>query len=366
MKKYYIRITDRCNLHCRHCYARNQYDQSKIKYINPEQAINWINKDIAVNTLTRGICGMVEPETYEVSFHGGEPFVDAHACDLVEYIFNSLSEKYTKDQIHFDATTNLLLGYNSDCTPLSRLKVFLDSPYFYYEDRPFLKISWDYGDTRFNEETEKLWWDNVNTLKKWYPNIYLKVNICLTKSLIESNFLSKDWKRFEETFDEVHFEKLTKNTTPDKSLIPLYKNIDNFLVDLYRLKPSIRVDNFESINSAISGEFVGCATRCCTDNVRTINADGTVSSCPNTFMITCDHIDPSLSKEWKNNNKPKFDKLVNKEKFDRYYSCYICPLFKICNGGCFQLQPDEEGNCSGDKKLMMEILLDRANRKKSV
>lgn len=362
MKKYYIRISDKCNLHCRHCYARNQYDQTKIQYVDPVQVINWIDKDITKDILARKAKNL-EPNVYVISFHGGEPFVDARSCDLVEFISDSFMNAKYKDQLQFDATTNLLVGYNTDNTPLTRLKVFLDNPYFYYENRPFLKISWDYGDLRFNELTEKLWWDNVESLKAMYPNIYLKVNICLTKQLVKSDFLTKDWKRFEEIFTEVHFEKLTKNTTLDKSVIPLYKDIDKFLVALYKMKPKIRVDNFEAIISAIDGKFLGCAERCCTEIVRTINADGSVSSCPNTFMTTFDHIDPMKAKEIQHNNKPKYDSLVYKEKFDRYYACYICPLFKICNGGCFQLQSDEEGHCSGDKELMMEILLDRASSK---
>ena len=94
MKKYYIRISDRCNLHCKHCYAKNQYDQTKIQYINPVQVVNWIDKDITKDILDRKAKNL-EPNTYEISFHGGEPFVEDVANSTIQAASNFFAAVWT-------------------------------------------------------------------------------------------------------------------------------------------------------------------------------------------------------------------------------------------------------------------------------
>lgn len=318
MKKIYIKTTESCNLKCDHCYIGEA--RKNKKFFDEDNTIAWLKDYMMIH-------GLKNSDLY-ISFHGGEPF----SCPLEKM------EKVCRafDGAEIDATTNLT--YNLTGSVLGFMK-----KYFVSESRFFIKTSWD-KDIRFkSKRQEVLWQRNIRKLKA--EGAYIKVNICLTTKLLE--MAPKELLNYFSALevDELHFERLTFDTTQDISLVPGYKEIDEWLLNLYELNPRLEIDNFTDIKRAIQKEYVGCRKRTCMKDVITINADGTVGACPNS----------SLAKPFTSIYKKAqaiYDKQLELIKMEelRNILCYACDYFSVCNGDCCQLK-FHHGDCPFPKKL---------------
>lgn len=325
-KKIYIRLTDGCNMRCAHCYAKVNY--SDPQWINPYKCIDYI-KDYIKKT---------DASEYNISFTGGEPFYCANiTIPLIKKIVCSLNG-YLDKIIYFDATTNLMMDSSiSDVINLLKSKVFM------FNDRPFIKVSYDVGYMRFKDNIElNIWESNLQKLLANVPNIYIKLNVCMTTFLVSESpktFLNRMIKY---GVHELHFERLTENTTKTTSLIPSYADMDKWLVLLYKyyrsIDSKIKIDTFENYRYALQGQFIGCAKRECMWNVITINPDMSVGGCPNVAFLT---------------DEENIEALREEEK-TKHEMCYACDLYQMCNGDCFQLS--WQGlRCPAPKKLMSII-----------
>ena len=320
MKKIYIKTTEACNLKCKHCYIGD--NRQKTAFFNEDQTISWLLKYKKIHN-----------EDLYISFHGGEPFLAP--LNKLEKVCKTLTD------CKFDATSNLLL-VNEDIIKFIK-QYFKDD-----NGAPFIKTSWDWK-IRFNLNQERLWINNVKQLLN--NGINVKVNICLTKLLI------KDWKPLDLInyiynlgIKEIHFERLSYNTTEDKSLIPNYDDQDKWILDFYLVNNKLIVDNFLELQYAADGIFIDCRKRQCMNNVVTINADGTIGGCPNTSIkdwYTTIYKEPDISL------CSKHCELIDKEK-KRMPQCYYCDLYQICNGDCCQLTWID-GKCPAFKRLMRKI-----------
>ena len=329
MVKIYVKTTESCNLHCKHCYI-NDF-RNKTSFFDEDQTINWLKEYFKFYNFNIG--------DILISFHGGEPFL----CPLSK--MQKVVDAFPGAS--FDATSNL-------CYPLAPeildfiQKNFKDS---FINNKAFIKTSWDYK-IRFRDGKEQgLWWSNVKTLMK--ENILVKPIICLTSILINE---VRPWvllKMFKDNgISFIDFERLTENTTEDKSLLPDLKAQDDYLYYLWKASKEydIKVGMFEELENVASG-FQGCRKRKCMEEVITINADGSIGGCPNTSLLvpfTNIKESPSLLKA----NKCRLC-LINKEQTWNPL-CYSCEVFKWCNGDCHQL--GWQGNvCSAPKKILLEL-----------
>lgn len=251
----------------------------------------------------------------------------------------------------YDATSNLVLDLDDNL--LSFIKEYFYQPKYF--NAPFIKTSWDYK-IRFNKEQELLWRKNVDKLIS--NGVVVKVITCLTEPLI-SEFSPDNYLNLMRDISPQYagFERLTWNTTEDKTLIPDYDKVDDWLLDVYEGNDFLEQDFFSEITAACDGNFLGCRKRECMSSVLTINADGTIGACPNSsidnWFYTIDgYKNPDLLKQ-----------LIKKEQV-RNVVCYTCDLYKFCNGDCHQLS--WQGNkCPVPKKLYRRIISDLENDRKS-
>jgi len=327
MKKIYIKTTEACNLKCEHCYIGD--NRKKTEFFDVDTTINWLKKYIDKYNL--------DEKEILFSFHGGEPFL----CPT--NIMQKLCNAFLTAQ--FDATTNLVYTLTPE-------HISFITNNFIFEDRPFIKTSWDYVIRFKNSFEEDLWHKNIKILQK--NDVRIKVTICLTSLLIKE---IEPWEIFgflaENNIKDVNFERLTLNTTQNMTLVPNYKDQDQWLLDFYRFNQGrLNVDNFIDIEHACRREFIGCRKRQCMKDVITINADGTIGGCPNSSIKK---YYGSIYEEPISENV-KHCILIRNEEI-RNPKCYYCDLYEICNGDCHQLSWREQ-ECPAPKRLIREIKRD--------
>ena len=311
-------------------------------FFDENKTIEWLNKYIYTYSINE--------RDILFSFHGGEPFL----CDLkkMQTVIDVFPEA------SYDATSNL-------CFPLTEDKLgfikrnFVDK---YGNGKSYIKTSWDYK-IRFKDYRDLLLWEtNVKTLLA--EGVEVRVIICLTSKLIVNiNPAHLLEYLLGLGLTDIHFERLTANTTSDKTLIPNYNLQDEWLLKFYEAsKGKLTVDMFEELKYACKGIFINCRKRSCMNDVITINANGTIGGCPNSAIgnyytdITEEPI--GICK-----NHKRMD-LINTER-TRAMGCYMCDLYKICNGDCHQLTW-ENGVCATPKKLIRRMKDELEREKDSI
>lgn len=338
MKKIYIKTTETCQLKCDHCYIGE--NRKLTGFFDDIKTIEWLEKYIHTFSINES--------DILFSFHGGEPFL----CSLSK--MQNVIDAFPKAT--YDATSNLCFNLSNDKLQFIKQN-FVDK---YGNGKPFIKTSWDYG-IRFHKTNEILIWEkNVKTLLS--KGVEIRVIICLTSFLIsEVNPAILLEYLLELGITDIHFERLTENTTVNKNLIPDYNNQDEWLLKFYELSVGkITVDMFEELKHASKGIFINCRNRCCMKEVITINANGTIGGCPNS----------AISKYYTNINESpigicknyKLSELINAER-TRHMECFICDLYQICNGDCHQLSWRNNVCCS-PKKLIRRIKHDMETAEK--
>lgn len=326
MKIIYVKTTQSCNLKCQHCYI-NDF-RNNHSYFNEILTGQWIQQYMS----------LFENQTYMINFHGGQPFL----CDnnKIKYIcqkFPFAIKSATSNMINLnDQIMNIILTYFND-------------PIY---NKPFIKSSWDYQ-IRFSLNQLNKWESNIKELIK--NNVYVKVIICLTSLLIKDiqpQYFLNYFKNL--NIAEIDFQRLTHNTTTDKSLIPDYIQQNNWLQKVYQLnkKYNLSIGLFNNIENAANGIFVGCRNRSCMKDVITINADGSIGGCPNIALL---YPYTNISQNPNNifNNQLR-NKLIRQEQI-KNTKCYCCDFYKNCNGDCFQLSW-QNNICPMPKNILMKML----------
>lgn len=323
--KVYIKTTETCNLRCKHCYIGGNRD--KQGFFDAKKVIRWLKSHTKKY-------GVKESDLY-ISFHGGEPFL----ADLGE--MQKICDAFPK--ANFDATSNLVIDIQHG------IKDFILKNFQQESIGPFIKTSWDY-DIRFSSPQQEQRWEK-NVMELIESGVTVKVITCLTKPLLE-NVAPETYLQHMKYLGVKHagFERLTENTTEDKSLIPAIEDVDAWLLELYRKNDFLEQSFFGDIAAACKHIFLGCRKRECMQSVLTINADGTIGGCPNTsiknwFFDLDGHANPELRAQ-----------LIKKEQ-THDARCYMCDLFPECNGDCHQLSW-LDGKCYVPKKLFHAIKSD--------
>lgn len=322
-KVIYIKLTNACNLKCKHCYNEIMQNHSFMSDKVLNQTIQYIKT--------------FKNTEIDLHIHGGEPFL--FDLDKIEYLISELKE-YT---FKWTVTTNLI--YEITDKHLNIFKKMLP-----YDNNPLILTSWDYK-IRFKDNQQSLWENNVKYLIE--KGIQVQPIVCLTNLLIE-NLKPEDifsyFKRF--NIKRFNFERITNTGNAlINNLRPTNEDLQNWLLSAYKIyekQNDIEIPLFTGLEYSLKGIFLGCRNRQCTNNVITINPNGTIASCPNTADYTFNDIFTN------NLQVSKKDYITNKEN-SKDLRCLICEFYKYCNGDCFQLEFDNT-NCPGLKKLYEYLL----------
>lgn len=338
----YLCITDRCQLQCKHCYRDSVTQNSSVT----KNDIDFFKYYHIQNYITGAATDEHDPESenYDdvcVVLHGGEPMMYRNLEYLKKFIMNM---KY--HHIPVTMTTNLLY----ELTPIRKEIIglcSLDS----YRDEKFISTSWDAGDVRFRTpEQKELWEKNVRHLLMNGINIQ---PICT----VTTELIKEDPEQLLEYFHELgvkylNFERLTVTgrAVDNVYLKPTNRQAESWLFKVYKLnkeKGYFEIPLFTGIDQSLFGNHIGCRARQCVKNVRTINPDLSVGSCPNCAHIPVDVIYNEETRKIGSGIEliDKYNKLLEEEA-NVDMGCLLCTHYKECNGDCFQLKWDETG-CPG-------------------
>lgn len=339
---FYLKTTETCNLNCRHCFT-NGINGPKV-YWDRKAVSNWITRFITENTS--------KDDSIHCEFHGGEPFlVDVIEMQEVYDECNKLHSNMT-----WGATTNLVFKLKQEHID------FIKGP---LGNR--LGTSWDPKIRFDNDKQLKLWLSNVKTLID--EGVTLRLFISVTKDTIgiEPIYLLTWIKSL--GVQEVSFERLTGNGSALKHPDIFPTNIEQdawFLKmheqsELYGARDWFDNDFLETIYAKFETGFTKGGTFCrdCEEKIFTLNADGTISGCPNSAPeFQFGHIKDSIQDLI--NSPIRLENMACEKS--RNPLCYTCEVFQYCGGDCHQLS--WQNDVCGAPKSLMKLLAGKNTNKK--
>ena len=308
----YIKVTERCNLCCEHCY--NPPVAQEISYPKVKNFLTLLKNTI-------------RPSFFIL--HGGEPLMG----DLkqIQDLLNNFPEESWR------ISTNLCY----ELTP-ERLKIL--------KRMKQIRISFDIGIRFHTIKNLMKWYHNVKTIKQVCPDA-LFLNICLTKDLLchDPDQLLHVMQQLQ--IKQLGLERITLkgNAVKHQDIIPSYSEVDVWLCKLYHaLKqyPEIKCIDIDGIRLGILKEFQHCYGKECCCKTITINADGSIGNCPNDAR---EHMIGSLD-----SNVRDILAAIWTKKHPIKNQCLMCSYWEQCRGFCNQM--DWQGKeCPYPKLLAKEI-----------
>ena len=343
IKNIYVKLTNRCNLHCQHCYNAVCTDQGQMTRKTLEKIMDYI-----LDLKEQGY-------DVDVALHGGEPMIYKDKDTLWDFVLTC-----EEAGIPITMTTNLMFKvYDEHIGMFQHLKQA--------DGTALVMTSWDYK-IRFQEHGQQQMWEKaVKQILKY--DIEVQPIVTVTKLLIEEKTPDEIFKYMTDLgVHYMNFERLTctgKAEENQEKLMPTNRQVDQWLAEAYKTWKAkyskLYIPIFDSLEwAAEEGVFIGCRARQCTKCVRTFNPDGSLALCPNMPKDTVGNINKAKSVyeisdvivDTKNN--AKYKKLCDLEE-TKDNRCYTCEFYSICNGDCFQLQWDDTG-CPGLKETIIEVL----------
>ena len=330
----YVKTTETCQLNCKHCFT-NGINGAKI-YFNPHKTANWVKRLHSE--------AYKENDTMHFEFHGGEPFLAPVSHMRIFY-------EETKDlwpNASFGITSNLTFKLKDEHWD------FIKGP---LGNR--MGTSWDPKIRFENEKQEKLWENNVRELIKQGVTIKLFISVTKDTVNIEPIELLK-WVK-DLGVQEMALERLTGNGNAllHPEIFPTNLEQDAWFLKMHEqiVEHDARhwFDNefMETIYNKFESGFLKGGTFCrdCEEKLYTINADGSLSGCPNAAPEEqFGHIDDDIKSLI---NSPRRIKNIACER-SRDPRCYECPVFMYCGGDCHQLA--WQGDICGAPKSLMKLL----------
>jgi len=323
---FYIKTTETCNLNCSHCFTSGKNGR-KI-FFDSKKTADWCN------LLTSGRTGHFE-------FHGGEPFL-ASIESMWDFYHRTKANGFS-----YGATTNLVFKLTDDKLD------FMDNAL-----NKRIGTSWD-SDIRFeNKKQIDLWEHNIKLLlDRGYT---IKLFVSLSRSVIDMEPI--DLLKFVKKLgvQELALERLTLNGSARKNpiIFPTNLELQRWFLKMYEqtkrydARAWFRNDFLENIYTKFEDNFNSAGTFCrdCEQKLFTINADGSISGCPNAAPEEVyGHIDDGLNVL----NKPKRCEIIAQE-LTRDPRCYTCNMYKYCKGDCHQLEWEDDV-CPAPKLLMIKM-----------
>lgn len=327
---FYLKTTETCNLNCRHCFT-NGINGPKI-YWDKDKVKDWIDRFIQTTN---------KDDTIHCEFHGGEPFlVDVEEMKAVHNYCNALHPNMT-----WGATTNLVFKLKDE-----------HKDFIKYELGNRLGTSWDPKIRFDNDKQLKLWLNNIKELLAQGTTIRLFISVTKDTIAIEPIYLLTWIKSL--GVQEVSFERLTGNGSALKHPDIFPSNIEQdawFLKmheqsELYNARDWFENDFLEIIYSKFETGFTKGGTFCrdCEEKIFTLNADGSISGCPNSAPeFQFGHINDSIQDLI--NSPIRLENMACEKS--RNPLCYSCEVFQHCGGDCHQLSWQDD-ICGAPKSLM--------------
>ena len=330
----YVKTTETCQLNCKHCFT-NGINGAKI-YFNPHKTADWVKRlhSEAFNPL----------DTMHFEFHGGEPFLAPVSHMRIFY-------EETKDlwpNASFGITSNLTFKLKDEHWD------FIKGP---LGNR--MGTSWDPKIRFENDKQEKLWEKNVRSLVD--AGVTVKLFISVTKDTVNIEPIEllkwvKDLGVQEMALERLtgngnallHPEIFPTNLEQDQWFLKMHEQIEE-----YDARHWFDNEFMETIYNKFETGFLKGGTFCrdCEEKLYTINADGTLSGCPNAAPEEqFGHINDDIKSLI---NSPKRIKNIACER-SRDPRCYECPVFMYCGGDCHQLA--WQGDICGAPKSLMKLL----------
>lgn len=329
----YLKTTETCNLNCLHCFTSGT-NGAKI-YWDHVKVADWLKR---LSQETK------DAPHVHLEFHGGEPFL----ADLssLQYVYNNCQNLWSSQS--WGVTTNLTFKLHQEIID------FIKGPL-----KGKIGTSWD-PDIRFaNPKQYDLWRKNVQTLVNLGVDIKLFVSVTKGTVGIEPIELL-EWVR-DLGVKELALERLTFNGNARQNLQIFPSNVEQdrwFLRMHHQSEQAGARDWFdneflESVYTKFDHGFTGGGTFCrdCEEKLFTLNADGSISGCPNSA--------PEHS--FGNINDDIIDLLDSPQRLEniacersRDPRCYTCEVFQYCNSDCHQLE--WEGDICGAPKSLMKFL----------
>jgi radical SAM protein with 4Fe4S-binding SPASM domain len=336
---FYLKTTETCNLNCKHCFTSGTSGRK----------IYWDSKGV-YQWLKRFRENVGENHTVHCEFHGGEPFL----VPVKEMYDVWVNTKNLWKEMTWGITTNLTFKLTEEIIE------FIKGPL-----KGRIGTSWD-PDIRFaNPKQYDLWRKNVQTLINL--GVDIKLFISVTKGTVKMEPLELlEWVK-DLGVKELALERLTLNGNAKKNLeiFPSNYEQDQWFLKMHHQSKEAGArswfDNefLESVYSKFEHGFNGGGTFCrnCEEKLFTLNADGSISGCPNSAPEhQFGHIDDDIN-----------DLLINPKRLEniacekaRDPRCYTCEVFEYCNSDCHQLEW-QENICGAPKSLMK--FLSKTNKK---
>jgi radical SAM protein with 4Fe4S-binding SPASM domain len=331
---FYIKTTETCQLNCKHCFT-NGINGAKI-YFNPIQTIDFIKKFRQhFNS---------EQDSIHFEFHGGEPFL-APVSHMTK-VYDECKDLWKNRT--FGITSNLVFKLKEEHYD------FIKGP---LNNR--MGTSWDPKIRFENDKQYNLWEKNVKDLLSKGVTIRLFISVTKDTINIEPIKLLK-WIK-ELGVQEVSFERLTgngnaklhpeifpDNIEQDKWFLKMHQQSNE-----YDCRSWFDNDTLEVIYSKFETGFLKGGTFCrdCEQKIFTLNADGTISGCPNSAPeFQFGHITNDIKSVI---NSPVRIENIACERA-RNPICFSCEVFEFCGGDCHQLA--WQGDiCGAPKSLMKEL-----------
>lgn len=308
----YIRITNDCNLHCSHCFNKNK--NTKINYEQLKTFLKEINTTYSNNYFI---------------LHGGEPML--LDINLISKIMSDFPDN------NWQISTNL-------CYKLTQDKINI------FKRSKKITTSFDIGIRFKNIKNLILWYKNVKKISS-IDEINLKLNICLSKSIIKHNPL--DILKFLDKLhiNSVDFFQIIQTSEMNSAMIPNNHVIDQWMCDLYKANkkfPKIQCSNINQVkNKILQKNAQYFCSNCCKSTI-TINPDGTIINCPgDNYFDTIGTIYDPINMIINNIDK----KIKIKEK------CFFCDHYKECQGWCRNITWNDY-TCAFPERLFKEIKKD--------
>jgi radical SAM protein with 4Fe4S-binding SPASM domain len=162
----------------------------------------------------------------------------------------------------------------------------------------------------------------------------------------------------------IQFERITLDgNAKDSEILAENKHIDMWFVKLFEATKKrelySKIGNMffsELANAVVNANHIGNRCRNCERSIITINADGTLSGCPNSAKEQKWGNISNGSREYV--ESPGRLKAISKEVV-RESECLTCDVREICNGDCYKLRWDE--NCPAPKELMRILKNEETN-----
>ena len=329
----YLKTTETCNLNCKHCFTSGT-NGAKI-YWDHIKVAKWLAE------LNRNI---PQANHVHLDFHGGEPFLAD--VSTMQYVYDNCNSLWPS--MSWGITSNLVFKLTQEHID------FIQGP---LQGR--IATSWD-PDIRFaNPKQYDLWRKNVQILQDLGIDVKLFVSVTTGTIKMEPIDLL-EWVR-DLGVKELALERLTNNGNARlyPEIFPTNIEQDAWFLKLHKQSEqagarSWFINEFlESVYIKFEHNFNRGGTFCrdCEEKIFTLNADGTISGCPNSapeqqFGNIDDELSVLLMSE------KRLENIACERNMDP--RCYNCPVFHKCGGDCHQLS--WQGNvCGAPKSLMLEL-----------